>query len=111
MVTCEVVGTDSEGAWSRLGRQAAQGLMKYSQRGIEMGLQGWKELTQPSPPNTHLSHARSSSKDDLFPPTKAPSDDPGRLAKEPALVSIIDLDNLIIWEEIKSKHADHSFPS
>lgn len=105
LVSCEVVGTDVEGAWSRLGRQAAQGLMKYSQRGIEMGLQGWKELTQPSPPGGRQTHDRSSSKEDLFPPTNAPSGDPSRLAKEPAIVSIIDLDNLLYHEEHKPKHA------
>ncbi|CAK4030618.1 hypothetical protein DOTSEDRAFT_67737 [Lecanosticta acicola] len=104
IVSCEVVGTDVEGAWSRLGRQAAQGLMKYSQKGLEMGLQGWKELTQPSPPGGRPNHDRSSSKEDLFPPTNAPSSDPGRLAKEPAVVSIIDLECLLQWEAHQSKH-------
>ncbi|KAK4636224.1 hypothetical protein CLAFUW4_01739 [Fulvia fulva] len=104
LVSCEVVGTDVEGTWSRLGRQAAQGLVKYSQRGFEMGLQGWKELTQPSPPGGRQAHNRSSSKDDLFPPTKAPIDDPTRLVKEPALVSIIDLESLLMYEEHRPKH-------
>ncbi|KAK4507543.1 hypothetical protein PRZ48_001278 [Zasmidium cellare] len=103
-VSCEVVGTDVEGAWSRLGRQAAQGLVKYSQKGIEMGLQGWKELTHPSPPGGKANHDRSSSRDELFPPTKAPTEDPGRLAKEPALVSIVDLETLLHWEEQRPKY-------
>jgi len=104
LITCEVVGTDVEGVWSRLGRQAAQGLMKYSQKGIEMGLQGWKELTQPSPPGGRSGSDRAISKEELFPPTKAPSDDPSRLAREPALVSIIDLDSLKYYEEFRPKH-------
>lgn len=104
VVSCEVVGTDVEGVWSRLGRQAAQGLVKYSQRGIEMGLQGWKELTHPSPPTGKQSHDRTSSRDELFPPTKAPSEDPSRMAKEPALVSIIDLETLLNWEEQRPKY-------
>ncbi|EME48789.1 hypothetical protein DOTSEDRAFT_67737 [Dothistroma septosporum NZE10] len=104
LVSCEVVGTDVEGAWSRLGRQAAQGLVKYSQRGFEMGLQGWKELTQPSPPGGRQNHDRSSSRDELFPPTKAPSDDPTRLAKEPAIVSLIDLESLLMHGDHRPKH-------
>ncbi|SMQ46249.1 unnamed protein product [Zymoseptoria tritici ST99CH_3D7] len=103
-VTCDVVDTDIEGTWSRLGRQAAQGLVKYSQRGIEMGLQGWKELTQPSPPNARQLQERANANDE-FPPTKAFSDDPSRAAKEPALVSIIDLQSLLQWEALKPKHA------
>lgn len=104
LVTCEVVGTDPEGTWSRLGRQAAQGLVKYSQKGIEMGLQGWKELTHPSPPNGRQPHDRATSKEDIFPPTKAFADDPSRLRKEPALVSLIDLEGLLVWEEHKPKY-------
>lgn len=101
VVTCEVVGMDTEGTWSKLGRQAAQGLVKYSQKGFEMGWQGWKELTQPSPPGAKQV---AEPKEDLFPPTKAPSDDPTRLTKEPALVSIIDLEALLVWEEHKPKY-------
>lgn len=104
LVTCEVVGTDPEGTWSRLGRQAAQGLVKYSQKGFEMGLQGWKELTHPSPPNGRPPQDRPSTKEDMFPPTKAFLDDPGRLRKEPALVSLIDLEGLLQWEEHKPKY-------
>lgn len=104
LVSCEVIGTDVEGAWSRLGRQAAQGLVKYSQKGIEMGLQGWKELTQPSPPGGRLNHERSTNKEDMFPPTNGFSNDPNQLAKEPALVSIVDLETLLHWEEHKPKY-------
>ena len=101
-VTCEVVGTDVEGAWSRLGRQAAQGFVQVSQRGFEMGRQGWKELTQPSPPGVRPVQERGSLKDD-FPPTKAPADGL-RSAQEPALVCVIDLDNLLTWELQKPKY-------
>lgn len=104
LITCEVVGTDPEGTWSRLGRQAAQGLVKYSQKGFEMGLQGWKELTHPSPPNGRQLHDRASNKEDMFPPTKAFLEDPGRSRKDPALVSLIDLDSLLVWEEQRPKY-------
>lgn len=104
LVSCEVVGTDPEGTWSRLGRQAAQGLVKYSAKGIEMGLQGWKELTHPSPPEGRQSNDRAASKNEMFPPTKAFLDDPARLKKEPALVSLIDLEGLLQWEEHKPKY-------
>ncbi|KAF7193004.1 hypothetical protein HII31_05649 [Pseudocercospora fuligena] len=103
-VSCEVVGTDVEGAWSRLGRQAAQGLVKYSQKGIEIGWNGWKELTHPSPPGARQGHERGTSKEDLFPPTKGPGEDLGRLAKEPALVALIDLDTLLYFEKWKPKY-------
>jgi len=103
-ITCEVAGVDSEGTLSWLSRKAAQGLVMASQKGIEMGMQGWKELTHPSPPSTQPSHQRSASHDpNLFPPTNAPADDPRRLAKEPALVSIIDLEHLLVAEQQKSK--------
>ncbi|KAF2208799.1 hypothetical protein CERZMDRAFT_114327 [Cercospora zeae-maydis SCOH1-5] len=102
-VTCEVLSTDVEGAWGRLGRQAAQGLVKVSQKGFEMGLQGWKELTQPSPPGSRTNHDRGPHQDE-FPPTKAPTNDL-RTAKEPALVSLIDLDSLLVWETQKPKYA------
>jgi hypothetical protein len=103
LVSCEVVGTDIEGTWSRLGRQAAQGLVKYSQRGIEMSWQGWKELTHPTPPG-QSNHQRASSKEELFPPTKGHTQDLASLAKEPAVVSIIDLQSLLEWENAKPKH-------
>ncbi|KAI5369513.1 Putative WD40-repeat-containing domain superfamily [Septoria linicola] len=106
-ITCEVVNTDTEGTWSRLGRQAAQGLVKVSQKGFEMGWQGWKELTQPSPPGI-----RSTPDHDLlqeaFPPTKAPLDDL-RATKEPALLSLIDMDSLLTWEIQKPKYAPLPF--
>lgn len=104
LTSCEVVGTDIEGAWSRLGRQAAQGLVKYSQKGIEMGLQGWKELTQPSPPGGRPAHERASSKEDIFPPTNAFSDDTSHVAKEPTPVSLVDLETLLYWEEHRPKY-------
>lgn len=101
-VTCDVAGVDAEGVWTRLTRQAAQGLVKYSQKGIDVGLQGWKELTNPSTQAGQL-HGRSGS-DDRFPPTKAPPDDPRRLAKEPAIVSIVDLETLFDAEVSKPKY-------
>lgn len=101
-ITCEVVGTDIEGAWSRLGRQAAQGLVKVSQRGFEMGRQGWKELTQPSPPGNRPNQERGSLSDE-FPPTKAPTD-ALRTTQEPALVCLVDLDSLLTWEVQKPKY-------
>lgn len=104
-ITCEVAGVDSEGTLSWLSRKAAQGLVMASQKGIEMGKQGWKELTHPSPPSARpSSHHRSSSHEpSLFPPTNAPADDPRRLAKEPAIVSILDLDRFLVAEQQKSK--------
>ncbi|KAK5130302.1 hypothetical protein LTR08_002225 [Meristemomyces frigidus] len=106
-ITCEVAGIDAEGTLSWLSRKAAQGLVKASQKGYEMGLQGWRELTHPSPPSNHQSlHQRTGSQDiGLFPPTNAPADDPRRLAKEPALVSIIDLQKLLVAEHQRLKQA------
>ncbi|KAK3116021.1 hypothetical protein LTR53_004081, partial [Teratosphaeriaceae sp. CCFEE 6253] len=101
-LTCEVAGIDVEGTLSWLSRKAAQGLVTASQRGYEMSVQGWKELTHPSPPS---SHAKSNSESNIFPPTNAPADDPRRLAKEPALVSIVDLQKLLVAEEQKAKQA------
>jgi hypothetical protein len=101
-ITCDVAGVDAEGAWSRLTRQAAQGLVKYSQKGIDMGLQGWKELTNPAT-QSGQPHGRSSSGDDRFPPTKAPPDDPRRLSREPAIVSVVDLEALLD-AELKPKY-------
>lgn len=102
-VTSDIAGVDAEGAWTRLTRQAAQGVVRYSQRGIEMGLQGWKELTNPTS-QSDQQHGRSTSRDDQFPPTKAPPDDPRRLAKEPTVISIIDLEALLEAEEQKPKY-------
>ena len=102
-ITCDIAGVDSEGTWSRLTRQAAQSVVKYSQKGIEMGWQGWKELTNPTT-QSGQQHGRTASKDDQFPPTKAPPDDPRRYAKEPAIVSIIDLETLLDTEEQKPKY-------
>ncbi|KAK4547018.1 hypothetical protein LTR36_001239 [Oleoguttula mirabilis] len=105
-ITCEVAGIDAEGTLSWLSRKAAQGLVKASQRGYEMGIQGWKELTHPTLPSAQTSHQRTASHDaSLFPPTNATADDPKRLAKEPALVSIIDLQRLLAAEEQKLKQA------
>ena len=103
-ISCDVAGVDAEGAWSRLTRQAAQGLVKYSQKGIDMGLQGWKELTNPTT-QSGQPHGRSSSGDDRFPPTKAPLDDLRRVAREPAIVSIVDLETLLDAEEQKPKYS------
>ena len=104
LVNCEAVCTDTEGTWTRLGRQAAQGFVKYSQKGIEMGLQGWKELTSPSQPTGPTMHDRTPQREESFPPTKGPSEDPSRFAKEPSLVSIIDLETLTHSDEQKSKY-------
>lgn len=99
-ISCEVAGIDAEGTLSWLSRKAAQGLVKASQRGYEMGMQGWKELTHPSPPSAQQAHQRAASHDaNLFPPTNAPADDPKRLAKEPALVSLVDLQRLLAAAE------------
>jgi hypothetical protein len=104
-ITSEVAGIDAEGTLSWLSRKAAQGLVKASQKGIEMGMQGWKELTHPSPPSGQ-SHQRSVSHEiGLFPPTNGPMDDPKRLSKEPALVAIYDLDRLLTTEPAKLKQA------
>ena len=106
-ITCDVAGADAEGTWSRITRQAAQGVVKYSQRGIEMGWQGWRELTYPTPQAGQQQHGRTSSKEHehMFPPTNAPPDDAKRLTKEPAVVSIIDLENLLEAEELKPKYS------
>ncbi|KAK3629625.1 hypothetical protein LTR56_017930 [Elasticomyces elasticus] len=90
-LTCEVAGFDEEGTLSWLSRRAAQGLVTASQKGYEMGVAGWKELTHPAPPSVS-SHQRSGSME--FPPTNAPVEDPRRLEREPAIVSIIDLKRL-----------------
>lgn len=103
-VTCEVVGLNAEGAISRLTRQAAQELLKASRRGIELGWAGWREFTNPSPPTARTAnHARTDSSDSPFPPTHAPPDDPRRLAREPAVVSIVDLERYLDAEQHQAK--------
>lgn len=102
-ITCDIAGLDAEGAWSRITRQAAQGLVKYSQKGIEMGWQGWNELVNPTN-QAGQQHVRGSSKDDQFPPTNAPPTDPSRDVKEPAVVSIVDLEALLMAEEMRLKY-------
>jgi len=101
-LTCEVAGVDTEGTLSWLSRKAAQGLVTASQRGKELTLAGWSELTNPAPP---AGHQKNNSEPSMFPPTNAPADDPRRLAKEPALVSIIDLQRLLSAEEQRLKQA------
>ncbi|KAF2483829.1 hypothetical protein BDY17DRAFT_309209 [Neohortaea acidophila] len=100
-VSCETVGTDPEDAWSRLTRQAAQGVVKYSQKGIDLGLQGWRELTNPAP----LPDQRAPGKEQgaFFPPTKAPPHDPQRTEKDPSIVAIVDLQALLEAQEAKAK--------
>ncbi len=103
-ITCELSGIGTEDAWSRFTRQATQGVVKASQKGIELGWQGWKELTNPTP--LAAQHVRGSSKDrdDIFPPTNAPRDNAGKPDKEPAVVSIIDLEALLDAEEARAKY-------
>lgn len=104
-LNCEVAGVDDEGTFSKLSRQAAQGLVQASQKGYTLGMEAWKELTHPSPPSgqQHAHHYRGGSSD--FPPTNAPHDDPRRLAKEPTVVSLIDLYRLLEADEFRAKHA------
>ncbi|KAK5700860.1 hypothetical protein LTR97_005377 [Elasticomyces elasticus] len=101
-LTCEVAGIDEEGTLSWLSRRAAQGLVTASQKGYEMGVAGWKELTHPAPPSMS-SHQRSGSME--FPPTNAPAEDPRRLEREPAIVSTIDLKRLVDAHEAGVKGA------
>nr|POE77465.1 hypothetical protein CFP56_09112 [Quercus suber] len=100
-VSCEVAGVDAEGMLSWLSRTAAQGLVKASQKGYEISLQSWKELTNPSQSTSKTQV--STTEPSLFPPTNAPADDPRRLAKEPALVALIDLQKLLHYETYKPK--------
>lgn len=97
-LTCEIAGLDPEDTWGWLSRKAAQELVKATRKTYEMGANGWRELTQPAPP-PESQHPRMTSQDPvLFPPTNAPADDPKRLAKEPALVSVVDLQRLLPTE-------------
>ncbi|KAI7636137.1 hypothetical protein KC322_g21765, partial [Hortaea werneckii] len=99
-LTCEIAGLDAEDTWRWLSRKAAQELVRATRKTYELSAQGWRELTHPTPSSAQQSHhARTASHDAaLFPPTNAPADDPKRLAKEPALVSIIDLQRLLAAE-------------
>jgi len=100
-VSCDIVGLNSEGVLAKYSRQAAQEFLKASRKGIEMGMAGWREFTQPSPPT------RTSQRPDGeegFPPTNAPGDDTRRVAKEPAVVAIVDLEKLLDAEENHAKH-------
>ena len=106
-ITCDIVGVDPEGTLTRLTRQTTRGLVKYSQKGFELGRQGWKELTHPTP-QSEQSHARGGSQDQ-FPPTNAPAEDAKRVYSEPAIVSIIDLDALLEAEGLQPKHLPPSF--
>jgi hypothetical protein len=102
-ITCDIAGVDAEGTFGRLSRQAAQGLVKVSQRGFELGRQGWNELVNPTN-QANAQQGRAPANDEQFPPTKAPPDDPRRLTKEPAVVSIVDLQALLDAEELRPKY-------
>ncbi|KAI6798653.1 hypothetical protein KC327_g15885 [Hortaea werneckii] len=103
-LTCEIAGLDAEDTWRWLSRKAAQELVRATRKTYELSAQGWRELTHPTTPSAQQSHhTRTASHDAaLFPPTNAPADDPKRLAKEPALLSIIDLQKLLAVETQQS---------
>jgi len=102
LVSCDIVGLNSEGVLAKYSRQAAQEFLKASRRGIEMGMAGWREFTQPSPPSR--TSQRANGGEELFPPTNAPGDDTRRATKEPAVVAIMDLERLLDAEESHAKH-------
>ncbi|KAM0716166.1 hypothetical protein Q7P37_008680 [Cladosporium fusiforme] len=102
-VTCDIVGLNSEGVLAKFSRQAAQEILKASRRGIEMGMAGWREFTQPSPPS-RTSQRADNGEEMMFPPTNAPDDGTKRVTKEPAVVAIVDLERLIDAEENNAKH-------
>lgn len=102
-VSCDIVGLNSEGVLAKYSRQAAQEFLKASRKGIEMGMAGWREFTQPSPP-TRTSQRTDAGGEEGFPPTNAPGDDTRRVAKEPAVVAIVDLERLLDAEENHAKH-------
>ncbi|GAB7358571.1 hypothetical protein MBLNU230_g2632t1 [Neophaeotheca triangularis] len=104
-LSCEVAGVDEEGTFSKLSRQAAQGLVQASQKGYILGMEAWKELTHPSPPSGQQPHHHNRGASHDFPPTNAPHDDPRRLAREPTVISIIDLQRLHEADEHRSKHS------
>lgn len=101
-VTCDIVGLNSEGVLAKFSRQAAQEILKASRRGIEMGMAGWREFTQPSPPSRNSQRAENG--EEMFPPTNAPDEGLKRVAKEPAVVAIVDLERLLDAEENHAKH-------
>lgn len=102
LVSCDIVGLNSEGVLAKYSRQAAQEFLKASRRGIEMGMAGWREFTQPSPPSR--TSQRTEGGEEVFPPTNAPGDDTRRATKEPAVVAIMDLERLLDAEESHAKH-------
>jgi hypothetical protein len=102
LVSCDIVGLNSEGVLAKYSRQAAQEFLKASRRGIEMGMAGWREFTQPSPPSRTAQ--RTEGGEEVFPPTNAPGDDTRRTTKEPAVVAIMDLERLLDAEESHAKH-------
>ena len=102
LVSCDIVGLNSEGVLAKYSRQAAQEFLKASRRGIEMGMAGWREFTQPSPPSRTAQQAEGG--DALFPPTNAPGNDTRRATKEPSVVAIMDLERLLDAEESHAKH-------
>lgn len=102
LVTCDIVGLNAEGVLAKYSRQAAQEFLKASRRGIEMGMAGWREFTQPSPPSR--TSQRTDGGEEVFPPTNAPGDDARRATKEPAVVAIMDLERLLDAEENHAKH-------
>jgi hypothetical protein len=102
LVSCDIVGLNAEGVLAKYSRQAAQEFLKASRRGIEMGMAGWREFTQPSPPSRTAQRAEGG--EELFPPTNAPGDDTRRATKEPAVVAIMDLERLLDAEESHAKH-------
>jgi hypothetical protein len=99
-VSCDIVGLNSEGVLAKYSRQAAQEFLKASRKGIEMGMAGWREFTQPSPPTRDSQRADAEG----FPPTNAPGEDTRRVAQEPAVVAIVDLEKLLDAEENHAKH-------
>jgi hypothetical protein len=99
-VSCDILGLNSEGVLAKYSRQAAQEFLKASRKGIEMGMAGWREFTQPSPPTRDSQRADAEG----FPPTNAPGDDTRRVTKEPAVVVIVDLEKLLDAEENHAKH-------
>lgn len=101
-VSCDIVGLNSEGVLAKYSRQAAQEFLKASRRGIEMGMAGWREFTQPSPPSR--TSQRTEGGEEVFPPTNAPGDDTRRATKEPAVIAIMDLERLLDAEESHAKH-------
>lgn len=101
-VSCDILGLNAEGVLAKFSRQAAQEILKASRKGIEMGMAGWREFTQPSPPSRTAQ--RTDNGEEMFPPTNAPGEDTKRVAKEPAIVAVMDLERLLDAEENHAKH-------